>query len=207
MRVTAAVKAETKQRILQAARKLFAASGYEASTTREIADAAGIANGTLFNYFPNKEAILADLVTDVTAEMSTDFENQNVEEGSFEEALFAFVAAGLRKLKPWRKHLPALLETVLNPLTTAMTDGAEAMRLSHLETVALLAKHHGLGDLPTVALQLYWTLYIGVLMFWAQDNSPKQEDTLGLLDSSLAMFTGWLQSEKHSPSENKKGRF
>jgi AcrR family transcriptional regulator len=205
MRVTAAAKAETRQRILQAARKLFASSGYESSTTREIADAAGIANGTLFNYFPNKEAILAALVTDVTDGMSTDFENQSLEEGSFEEALFAFVAAGLRKLKPWRKQLPVLFETVLNPLTTATADGAEAMRLSHLETVARLAKRHGLGDLPTVALQLYWTLYIGVLLFWSQDNSPKQEDTLGLLDSSLAMFTGWLQSDKPSPSANKKG--
>lgn len=205
MRVTAAAKAETRQRILEAARKLFAASGYEASTTREIADAAGIANGTLFNYFPNKEAILAALVTEATDSMSADFENQSLEEDSFEEALFGFVAAGLRKLKPWRKHLPVLLETVLNPLTTATADGAEAMRLSHLETVARVAKHHSLGELPAVALQLYWTLYIGVLMFWAQDSSPKQEDTLGLLDSSLAMFTSWLQSEKHSPSENKKG--
>jgi hypothetical protein len=54
-------------------------------------------------------------------------------------------------------------------------------------------------------LQLYWTLYGGVLMFWAGDGSPRQEDTLLLLDSSLAMFTGWLQPEKDNPSENKKG--
>ncbi len=205
MRVTAQAKAETRQRILEAARQLFADCGYEASTTRQIADAAGIANGTLFNYFPNKDAILSALITDVTVGMHLDFENRNTEEGSFEEELFGFVATGLRKLKPWRKHLPALLETVLNPLTTAAADGAVDMRVSHLEIVARLAKHHGLDDLPAVALQLYWTLYIGVLMFWAQDNSPKQEDTLGLLDSSVAMFTTWLRSEKQSLSECKKG--
>jgi AcrR family transcriptional regulator len=206
MRVTAKVKAETRQRILEAARQLLAASGYEASTTRDIADAAGIANGTLFNYFPNKEAILAALVAEATAGMYADFESLCPVEGSFEEGLFAFVAAELRKLKPWRKHLPVLLETVLNPLTMAPADDALAMRLSHLDTVVRLAKHHGLGDLSAVALQLYWTLYIGVLMFWAQDRSPKQEETLALLDSSLAMFTGWLLPEKDSPSENEKGR-
>ena len=205
MRVTAEAKAETRQRILEAARQLFAANGYEASTTRDIADAAGIANGTLFNYFANKEAILASLVAEVTAGIHTDFENRSPADGSFEEELFTFVATGLRKLKPWRKHLPVLLETVLNPLTMASADDAQAMRLSHLETVAQLAKHHGLGDLSVVALQLYWTLYVGVLMFWARDESPRQESTLGLLDSSLAMFTGWLQPEKNSPSENKKG--
>jgi AcrR family transcriptional regulator len=200
MRVTAETKAETRQRILEAARQLFAASGYEASTTRDIADAAGIANGTLFNYFPSKEAILASLVAEGTAGIPTNFENRSLEGGSFEEELFAFVAAGLRKLKPWRKHLPVLLETVLNPLTMASANDAQAMRLSHLDTVARLAKHHGLGDLSAMALQLYWTLYVGVLMFWAQDKSPKQEDTLGLLDSSLAMFTRWLQTEKDSPA-------
>jgi AcrR family transcriptional regulator len=205
MRVTTEAKAETRQRILEAARQLLAASGYEASTTRDIADAAGIANGTLFNYFPNKEAILAALVAEATAGMHADFESLSPDEGSFEEHLFAFVAAGLRKLKPWQKHLPVLLETVLNPLTMTPVDDALAMRLSHLDTVARLAKHHGLGDLSAVALQLYWTLYIGVLMFWAQDSSPKQEETLALLDSSLAMFTGWLQPEKDSPSENEKG--
>lgn len=204
MRVTTETKVETRRRILEVAGQLFAADGYQASTTRDIADAAGIANGTLFNYFPNKEAILACLVAGVAAGIRADFENGRPADGSFEEALFAFVAAGLRKLKPWRKHLPVLLETLLNPLTLAPAEDAVALRLSHLETVARLAKQHGFGDLPAVALQLYWTLYVGVLMFWAQDGSPKQEDTLGLLDNSLAMFTGWLQPEKPNTSQSKK---
>jgi AcrR family transcriptional regulator len=204
MRVTAETKIETRRRILEAAEQLFAAGGYEASTTRDLADAAGIANGTLFNYFASKEAILAALVAEAAAGIHADFEKRSQEHGSFEEGLFAFVAAGLRKLKPWRKHLPVLLETLLNPLTVAPAEDAAAMRLCHLETVAQLAKQHGLGDVPAVALQLYWTLYIGVLMFWAQDRSPKQEDTLALLDSSLAMFTGWLQPEKPNACQGKK---
>jgi AcrR family transcriptional regulator len=206
MRVTAEAKAATRTRILDAARRLFATSGYEASTTRDIANAARIANGTLFNYFPNKEAILTSLVAEVTAGIHTDFENRSLEEdGSCEEDLFAFVAAGLRKLKPWRKQLPVLLETVLNPLIISPAEDGQAMRLSHLDTVARLARKHGLGDLSAMALQLYWTLYVGLLMFWAQDESPNQEDTLGLLDSSLAMFTSWLQPKKDSSSENEKG--
>ena len=205
MRVSAETKAETRQRILDAARERFTARGYEATTTRDIADAAGIANGTLFNYFISKEAILASLVAEVSAAVRTNLETRGLDAGSFEEALFAFVAGGLRKLKPWRKQLPVLLETALNPLTAAPADDAQAMRLSHLETVARLAKHHGLGDLPALALQLYWTLHVGVLMFWAQDGSPRQEDTLALLDSSLAMFTGWLQPQQESPSENTNG--
>ena len=198
MRVTAETKAATRQRILEAARQLFATGGFDTSTTRDIADAAGIAAGTLFNYFPTKEALLASLAAEAIAGVDRDFEESAAE--CLEEELFAFVAAGLRKLKPLRKHLPVLLETALNPLAAAPGDEGQSLRLSHLETVARLSKKRGVGELSPVALQLYWTLYTGVLMFWAQDRSPKQEDTLALLDQSLAMFVGWLQRESDDES-------
>ncbi len=205
MRVTAETKAATRQRILEAARQLFASRGFEACTTRQIADAAGIASGTLFNYFATKEAVLACLAAEAVAEVYRDFEVGSAQEDSLEEELFAFVAAGLRKLKPLRKQLPVLLETTLNPLATAAGDEAQGLRQAHLETVARLVKHHGLGELPPVALQLYWTLYAGVLMFWANDRSPRQEDTLALLDHSLSMFVGWLQREGDSLPPSAKG--
>jgi AcrR family transcriptional regulator len=195
MRVTAETKAATRQRILAAAGQLFASNGFDASTTRDIADAAGIAAGTVFNYFATKEAILASLAAAAAHEAREEFERASSDAGSFEEELFAFVAAGLRKLKPLRKHLTVLLETTLSPLVAA-SDGEEpSLRLSHLETVARLAKKHGLGELSPVALQLYWTLCTGVLVFWANDRSPRQEDTLALLDHSLDMFAGWLRTK------------
>ena len=198
MRVTAETKAATRQRILEAARQLFATGGFDTSTTRNIADAAGIATGTLFNYFPTKEALLATLAAEAVAGVDRDFEESVGE--CLEEELFAYVAAGLRKLKPLRKHLPVLLETALNPLAAVPGDEGQSLRLSHLETVVRVSKKRGVGELSPVALQLYWTLYTGVLMFWAQDRSPKQEDTLALLDQSLAMFVGWLQRQSDDES-------
>jgi AcrR family transcriptional regulator len=193
--VTAETKAATRQRIVEAARQLFASRGFDDSTTRDIADAAGIASGTLFNYFPTKEAILISLTAESLTAAHREFEQRPPETTSLEEAFFAFTAAELRKLKPMRKHLPVLLATALNPLAAAAVDGEESLRVIHLEAVTQLAKKYGAGELNPVALQLYWTLYTGVLMFWASDRSPKQEDTLALLDESLAMFAGWLERE------------
>lgn len=51
-------KEETRAAIIAAARALFAERGYSATRTRDIAAAAGIATGTLFNYAPTKEAIV-----------------------------------------------------------------------------------------------------------------------------------------------------
>src|SRR6478736_4100051 len=64
MRVTADVKTATRKRIVEAAQKLFAREGFEPTTTRDIAQAAHIAVGTLFNYFPTKESIVDSLVSD-----------------------------------------------------------------------------------------------------------------------------------------------
>ncbi len=48
----------TQERILDAAVLLIAEKGYAATTTSEIAKSSQVAEGTVFKYFPTKEAIL-----------------------------------------------------------------------------------------------------------------------------------------------------
>ncbi|KAB8167917.1 TetR family transcriptional regulator [Streptomyces sp. 3MP-14] len=58
MRTVDPAKHQARRRhILNAATGLFAAKGYERTTTAEICRAAGISAGNLFHYFPNKRAI------------------------------------------------------------------------------------------------------------------------------------------------------
>lgn len=47
-----------KQEILAAAARVFADKGYASSTTKEIADAADVSEGTLYNYFGGKRDLL-----------------------------------------------------------------------------------------------------------------------------------------------------
>ncbi|MEO3871421.1 helix-turn-helix domain-containing protein [Nonomuraea sp. B12E4] len=60
-------KEQTRRRISEVAMRLFDARGYEAVTVNEIAEAAGVAKVTLFNYFPTKESLALDGVMDDTA--------------------------------------------------------------------------------------------------------------------------------------------
>ncbi len=57
----AATEARRKQ-ILDAAAQVFAQKGFHRATIREIARTAGIAEGTIYNYFRNKEDLLTALV-------------------------------------------------------------------------------------------------------------------------------------------------
>jgi len=195
MRITAEEKSATRERILNAALHSFRSSGFESTTTRDIATAADIATGTLFNYFATKEAIVDCLAERALAKARAAF-TKRAPEGELEEELFAYIAAELRQLKPLRKFITPLLETSLSPLAVnRQADSNNGLRVEHLEIVEQLIRKHQRANVSPIALQVYWTLYIGVLAFWANDKSSKQEDTLALLDQSLAMFAAWLRSE------------
>ncbi len=76
-------EAQTRNRILEAAQRLFAAKGFDGTTTRDLAQAAGVAEGTLFRHFANKKAILIEVATQGWVEILTDLLTELSEMGSY----------------------------------------------------------------------------------------------------------------------------
>ena len=58
----ASVAASPREQILDAAAGLFETQGFSATTTRQIANASGLEQGSLFHYFQRKDEILAELL-------------------------------------------------------------------------------------------------------------------------------------------------
>ena len=56
-----------RQEIMAAAVRLFAEKGYAHTTTKEIAEAADVAEGTLYNYFAGKREILLAVIAETQA--------------------------------------------------------------------------------------------------------------------------------------------
>lgn len=193
MRITAEAKSATRQRILQAAARLFVTEGWHKTTTRDIAQGAGIATGTLFNYFPTKEAIVAALMAEALEHAAEEFHTGRAEGDSLEADLFSLIWSGLRGLREYREFLAPASETIFSPLARQSDSPGDAIRVDHLELVVAIVTSHGFpAPLPAVTMQLYWTLYLGVFAYWAADESPGQEDTLALLDRSLTLFVASL---------------
>lgn len=90
---------ETRARILGAAREVFAQHGYAAGTTNRIAEKAGMSVGSLYQYFPNKDAILVELV------------EEHIDEGAgrVEQAVGSCVA----RHAPHSPPLPALVDAAV----------------------------------------------------------------------------------------------
>jgi AcrR family transcriptional regulator len=53
---------ERRAAIIKAVRRLFADKGFHGTTTRELAEAAGVSEGLLFKHFPNKEALYSAML-------------------------------------------------------------------------------------------------------------------------------------------------
>ena len=57
---------ERSEQILNAAAQLFAERGFHRTTTREIAQAANVSEGTLYNYFENKNDLLFGILSQLS---------------------------------------------------------------------------------------------------------------------------------------------
>lgn len=70
-----------EEKILSAALLLFTQQGFHAAPTVKIAKQAGVSNGTLFHYFPNKESLILALYRNAKdqlhAQLFKDFEQNN----------------------------------------------------------------------------------------------------------------------------------
>lgn len=63
---------ETRQKVIGAALALIDTHGYDAVTMEQIAEKADIAKGTLYNYYPVKEAIIADHLDRLSIEQNAE---------------------------------------------------------------------------------------------------------------------------------------
>lgn len=128
-------EAQTRNRILDAARRLFAAQGFDGTTTRDLAQAAGVAEGTLFRHFANKKAILVDVATQGWVEILTDLLTELSEMGSYK------AVAQVMRRRMWNMHKnvdmmrvcfmeaqfhPDLRDRIQSEVIDKMTDVAEA---------------------------------------------------------------------------------
>jgi len=62
-------KNDTRDRLINEAARLFGSKGFDETTTTEIAEAADVAQRTLFRHFPTKEAVLFGDMVDLRFEL------------------------------------------------------------------------------------------------------------------------------------------
>ena len=83
---------EKRRRILDAAWRLALRSGLRATTMEALAREAGVAKGTLYAHFPDKDAVFDGVVADLLVELAAAFDRGMRSEGAVAERIGAALA-------------------------------------------------------------------------------------------------------------------
>lgn len=95
MRVNRETQAHTRRILLDAAAEAFSERGYHGTRIDSVSQRAGVAKGTIYNYFPSKEAVLETLVAEA-CQLAADAALATPDNASTRAQLEAFVEANLR---------------------------------------------------------------------------------------------------------------
>ena len=104
-RVTASVRTATRGRLLETAAAHFARRGLAGASIDAISLEAGFAKGTIYNYFPSKEALFSEVVAEGCRRAVTRY-RRAAHGGSTRERLLALATADvavLRENEPFQK--------------------------------------------------------------------------------------------------------
>jgi AcrR family transcriptional regulator len=100
-----AAKIRTRQKVLDAARALFAERGYDAATIRDIAKGAGMSTGAVFANFQDKAELFECVFAEEMAGLLQDIQTAAGHEGRVAERLAEGLTAGYHRSL---EHLPLM---------------------------------------------------------------------------------------------------
>jgi AcrR family transcriptional regulator len=188
------VRAElTRQRILSAAAHVFGEHGYAAGTTNRIAERAGISIGSLYQYFPNKDAILAELLLrhlDDGAAVTAKIQAGRLP-GPIDEVFRVFVRGAIESHLDEPRLLRVLLEQA--PRSQHLLEKVERLKQSLVTYLRELLDGHPevrVTDTETAARLIVTTVELVVHQLVA-DHEPV--DVERLEDEMVAMLTRYVR--------------
>jgi AcrR family transcriptional regulator len=198
-RVMATAKAEeTRDRILDAALRLFRERGFEQTTMREVAVEAGVATGAAYYYYRSKEDLVMAFYLRTDEEAQDAFANVIASSKELKKRVRGLIEVKFAQFLEHRSLLAALLKAGVDPRARLSPFGKETkdVRDDNIEWFAraldgsdVNAPKDIAADLP----RLLWMYHMGLMYFWIIDESPGQRRTQRLIDATLDLLIQLLK--------------
>jgi AcrR family transcriptional regulator len=183
-----AARGPTADRILDAALGLFRRRGFDRTTMRDVASAAGLSLGASYYYFPSKDAIVLAYYVRQIEEHEARVRAHNAGETDVRARLGAVFHDKLDLVRKDRRLLGALFKTVGDPESDLSVFSA-ATRDVRDRSIAMIDDALAGGGVPEASRALLaptlWMALLGVLLYFIHDDSPRQERTRRLTDDAL----------------------
>jgi AcrR family transcriptional regulator len=183
-----AASEQTRRQILDTALALFRERGFEETTIRDVAGAAGLSLGAAYYYFKSKEAIVGAYYDYVQREHAERARAAFASGGDLRARLRAVLHTKIDIMQEDRRLLRALFRYGGDPEHALSWFGPateEQRRLSVAVFAEAIAEERLPADVRDAAPTLLWTLHMGVLLYFLYDASPQQRRTRQLIDSAV----------------------
>lgn len=191
-------KDDTRARIHAAALAAFRKKGFDQTTMREIATAAGVALGGAYYYFPSKDALVLHYYEETQNQAEAKADAVFAKTTDIRERLGACFHPRLDVLARDRKLLTGLFRSIADPSAPASIFSAETRGIRE-RSLAVFDRALAGSDVAAldedarrVLVLALWSLHMGVILYFIHDTSPRQEKTRGLVDRSLDLVVGLL---------------
>jgi TetR/AcrR family transcriptional regulator, cholesterol catabolism regulator len=157
-------QAARRQRVLLAALELGADGGYEAVQMRDVAASAEVALGTIYRYFPSKDALLAAAMV----EWMEDLERRVMQRAPRGDTTAERVYDVLRRAVGTMERQPKLAEAVITALTSDDRDAASTATNDVMQRVLLRAFPEGTDPAMEAAIaKVLGHVWFSCLVAWS----------------------------------------
>jgi AcrR family transcriptional regulator len=172
-------KAAVRAHILTTAIELFSQHGIDSVTVDQIADAADIGKGTIYNYFSTKEDIVVAFMVDFETRVQAKVRRLVTSKGSLESILAGFIRFQFQMKKPYHQFVRVFLgqmflrteqfipymvemQKTIDPPLEALFRG--------LQQRGLIRRDVSVPDL----ILIFKTIHLGLTALWAVEGPPFQ---------------------------------
>jgi chaperone LolA len=192
----------TRSRVLEAALDLFRRQGFEATTMRDIASAAGISLGASYYYFPHKEAIVEAYYESVQSEHRARLAGVPSARADLRARLGIVMHTKLDIIERDRWLLGGLFRFVGEPGHRLSPFGAGTAQhrrqaIGVFEDAVRDSRPALPPDLESVLPGALWLLHMGLILYFIHDDSPNHQRTRALTDAALDLVSQLVRISSH----------
>jgi TetR/AcrR family fatty acid metabolism transcriptional regulator len=169
---------DKRERILDAAVRVFAKKGFYATRVSEVAKAAGVADGTIYLYFRSKDEILVSLFEDRVERLLAFLHTELPASSTASEKLQRIIELQLGLLEGER-DLAEVITVILRQSTKLMKEYAAPKFTAYLDAIArVVADGQATGELrtdisPHLAARAIFGALDGIAMTWALGKADR----------------------------------
>lgn len=185
-------KATVRAQIIARAIELFSRHGFDDVTVDQIAEAADVGKGTIYNYFETKEDIVVAFMVELEGEIQAKTRSLVRSTGSLSAVLTEFVRFQFRLKSPYHQFVRVLMGQIFlrtEPFLPYMVEMQKAID-PPLEALFLRLQERGLirkDVLLSELIVIFKTIHLGLSALWAVEGPPFRR-TEKILKQEMKLF-------------------